>query len=78
MSKAGIPAILGMVLLVGAIVSAQTRRPESFYTAAFENNSYLIADVQPASPTESRVRFIKVYPACQSYRVKEEDEVLET
>jgi hypothetical protein len=66
-----------MVLLLGAIVSAQTRQPESFYTAVFENNFYLITDVQPASPMDTRVRFIKVYPACQSYRAREEDDVLE-
>lgn len=77
MSKAGIPAILGMLLLLSAIVSSQTRQPESFSTAIFENNSYIIADVQPASLMDTRVRFIKVYPACQSYRITEEDDVLE-
>src|SRR5690242_1058677 len=66
-----------MVLLLGAIVFAQTRQPESFYTAVFENNLYLITDVQPASPMDTRVRFIEVYPACQSYHVREEADVLE-
>jgi TonB family protein len=51
--------------------------PQSFYLAAFEKDSWTIVDVQPASGVDTRVRFIRVYPACGSYRIDESEYLFE-
>lgn len=63
--------------MFGSAVLAQKLQPESFYIASFENSSWMIVDVQPASPADSRMRFISVYPACGTYHVNETDYVFE-
>jgi Gram-negative bacterial TonB protein C-terminal len=76
------------VLLFGATASAQTPAigtslvskppsPESFSIASFEDDSWLIVDVQPASSDSSKVRFIQVHRACGSFRVHESDHTFE-
>jgi len=50
---------------------------ESFYAASFNGNEWSIIDVQPLSDSDSKVRFIRVYDACGSYRVREVDHVFE-
>lgn len=52
-------------------------QPESFYVASFEEGSWTIIDVQPASTADSRIREIRIYPACGTYRVRERDYILE-
>ncbi|HEX7286646.1 MAG TPA: energy transducer TonB [Candidatus Angelobacter sp.] len=69
--------ILSFVPMFGATLLAQNRLPESFYIASFENSAWTIVDVQPASSRDSRVRFIRVYPACGTYHVNETDHVFE-
>lgn len=75
-------------LLFGAIASAQTRAigaspvsdhpwAESFSIASFQDGSWFILDVQPASPVSSKVRFIQVHQACGSFRVHETDYIFE-
>jgi hypothetical protein len=56
---------------------APAANPESFYIAALDRGAWLIVDVQPLSPSDSKVRFIQVYPACATYHVQEDDYVFE-
>jgi hypothetical protein len=51
--------------------------PESFYIVAMENGSWSIVDVQPASDSETKVRFIRVRRACASYRIDESEYLFE-
>lgn len=51
--------------------------PESFYIVALENGSWSIVDVQPASDSETKVRFIRVRRACGSYRIDESEYLFE-
>jgi hypothetical protein len=80
--------ILGTALLLEAALFAQNPEniasharsvatPESFYIAGFYNNDWLIVDVQPASASDSKVRFIQIYPACATYHVQEDDYIFE-
>jgi hypothetical protein len=80
--------VLGMALLLEAAMFAQmpanlashgrpVTTPESFYIAGFYNDTWTIVDVQQSSASDSKVRFIQVYPACATYHVQEEDYVFE-
>jgi len=51
--------------------------PESFYIVALENGSWSIVDAQPASDSETKVRFIRVRRACASYRIDESEYLFE-
>jgi len=51
--------------------------PASFSVASFNGGRWTILDVEPASAVDTRVRFIEAYPACGSYRVREEDYTFE-
>lgn len=51
--------------------------PESFYVVALENGSWSIVDVQPASDSETKVRFIRIRRACGSYRIDESEYLFE-
>lgn len=51
--------------------------PESFYIVALENGSWSIVDVQPASDSETKVRFIRVRRACGIYRIDESEYLFE-
>jgi len=51
--------------------------PQSFYVATFAHDSWTIVDVQPASGVDTRVRFIRVYPACGTYRIDESEYLFE-
>lgn len=67
-----------MVLLVQpALLLTQSSTPESFRIGAFDGDSWTITDVQPVSEFEAQVRFIKIYPACGTYHVNEDEQVLE-
>jgi Gram-negative bacterial TonB protein C-terminal len=58
-------------------VDARIPAPESFLLAGYENRTWTIVDVQPTSGVDTRVRLIRAYPACGTYRVHETDYVFE-
>jgi len=80
--------VLGMALLSGILLQAQTPEksasaadsaiaPEFFYIASYDGNVWMIIDVQPVSASDSKVRFIQVYPVCGTFHVQEDDHVFE-
>jgi Gram-negative bacterial TonB protein C-terminal len=80
-------ATAALVLLPAALLaqsaphseSAPASRPllQSFYVVSFDQGTWVITDVQPASGADSKVRFIKVYPACGAYHVQGDDYLFE-
>ena len=64
-------------LIFRAVVSAQSTLPQSFYLGMRWEDNFTIIDVQPASSTDSRVRYIQIRPACESFDVDEEEFVFE-
>lgn len=58
-------------------MSAQTVQPASIVIATFAGSSWSIADVQAISSVDSRVRMIRIYPACGTYHVTAKELVLE-
>jgi hypothetical protein len=71
--------------LVGAALAVQSVSPvlslqhsanqlQSFYVVSFENY-WLIVDVHPISATDTKLRFIQIYPACRMFHVQESDMV---
>lgn len=69
--------LVSAVVLFCAIVSAQAPIPQSFYLGTRRGDNFTIIDVQPASSTDSRVRYIQIGPACGSFDVDEEELVFE-
>lgn len=61
----------------GPLLATLPQPPESFYVVALKNGSWSIIDVQPASDSETKVRFIRVRRACGSYRIDESEYLFE-
>jgi len=59
--------ILALILLYSAALSAQTVQPSSIVVGRFQNLFWYITDVQAASSSESRVRFISVDSHCAPF-----------
>ena len=59
------------------LLATLPQSPESFYIVALENGSWSIVDVQPASDSETKVRFMRVRRACGSYRIDESEYLFE-
>lgn len=66
-----------VLLLQPALLLAQSSSPESFRIGRFDGDSWTVTDVQPVSESEAQVRFINIYPACGTYHVNEDEQVLE-
>ena len=72
-------ASIFLFILPAFYVSGQQApvQPESFYVASYQQHEWTIIDVQPASIVDTRVRFIRAYPACGTYHVQETDYTFE-
>jgi len=59
--------ILALMILYSGVLSAQTVQPSSIVVGRFQNLFWYITDVQAASSSESRVRFISVDSHCTPF-----------
>jgi len=70
-------AKIAFLLLIQPVLLLAQSSPESFRIGERDGDNWYVTDVQPISDTETRVRFISVYPVCGTYHVNEAEYVFE-